>query len=674
MKKAPRSFHYFLNTTRTLLIASLATLPLAPAVSAAPADAAAKSQRPALPNLQLNGPLRGAAAIQALGAQLPDVAAHHRLSAERLTQILQQDRTAWIDRRGKLFYIEEFAPVGADSGTANATTAAALDLAQTFLLHSKPGAQRVIYLDFNGHSVSNTAWNSGTINAEPFDADGNPGSFSDAEKQTIQNVWQRVAEDYAPFDVDVTTEEPALDRLRRTSSSDTLYGTRVVVTRDTFYNCGCGGVAYVGTFDNYSSTNPDYYQPAWVFYNGTGANAKGIAEAATHEAGHNLGLNHDGTSSTGYYSGHGSGTTGWAPIMGAGYYREVTQWSRGEYPNANNTEDDLAIIPANGVPVRGDDAGDSLGTAVPLAGSGGSVSQAGVIQSPADVDVYSFVTTGGSVSLAIDPVAIGANLDIAANLYNASGTLLAQSNPVDALNATLTTTVPAGTYYLSIGGGGKGDLASGYPDYGSLGQYRVSGSYAGSGAVAPVAVASATPTSGLAPLNVSFTGSGSTDSDGSIVAYAWNFGDGTTASTANPLKTYGTPGSYSARLTVTDSQGLTNTASVGITVNAATPALRVGNIGISVARSLVFYYQCTATVTVTNASGTALANATVTGAWSGVTASSTSARTGANGVATLRSPLTSRRGTCTFTVNGVSLSGYSYTPALNAESFDSLTY
>ena len=46
-------------------------------------------------------------------------------------------------------------------------------------------------------------------------------------------------------------------------------------------------------------------------------------EAASHEAGHNLGLSHDGTRKTGYYAGHGD----WAPIMGVGYYREVSQWS-----------------------------------------------------------------------------------------------------------------------------------------------------------------------------------------------------------------------------------------------------------------------------------------------------------------------------------------------------------
>ena len=51
-------------------------------------------------------------------------------------------------------------------------------------------------------------------------------------------------------------------------------------------------------------------------------NEKYIVEAASHEAEHDLGLSHDGTSTTGYYPGQGSGAVGWAPIMGVGYYGE----------------------------------------------------------------------------------------------------------------------------------------------------------------------------------------------------------------------------------------------------------------------------------------------------------------------------------------------------------------
>ena len=44
--------------------------------------------------------------------------------------------------------------------------------------------------------------------------DGDAATFNDAEREAIQTIWQRVAEDYAPFDVDVTTQDPGLPRSR----------------------------------------------------------------------------------------------------------------------------------------------------------------------------------------------------------------------------------------------------------------------------------------------------------------------------------------------------------------------------------------------------------------------------------------------------------------------------
>jgi PKD repeat protein len=81
----------------------------------------------------------------------------------------------------------------------------------------------------------------------------------------------------------------------------------------------------------------------------------------------------------------------------------------------------------------------------------------------------------------------------------------------------------------------------------------------------PVATASATPTSGIAPLSVSFSGTASHDPDGSIASYAWTFGDGSTGAGATTNHTYAIPGSYTATLTVTDDRGATASANIGIT-------------------------------------------------------------------------------------------------------------
>src|SRR5207248_2780529 len=71
----------------------------------------------------------------------------------------------------------------------------------------------------------------------------------------------------------------------------------------------------------------------------------------------------------------------------------------------------------------------------------------------------------------------------------------------------------------------------------------------------PIARATATPASGYAPLTVTLNGSASTDPDGSIASYSWNFGDGNSAAGATVQHTYQSSGAFTARLTVTDNRG-----------------------------------------------------------------------------------------------------------------------
>jgi PKD repeat protein len=85
----------------------------------------------------------------------------------------------------------------------------------------------------------------------------------------------------------------------------------------------------------------------------------------------------------------------------------------------------------------------------------------------------------------------------------------------------------------------------------------------------PVARISATPLSGTAPLMVTFNGSSSSDSDGTITGYDWSFGDGTAGSGATVSHTYSIAGNFNAILTVTDNSGARSSASVAVTVNPA---------------------------------------------------------------------------------------------------------
>ncbi|HEX9034992.1 MAG TPA: PKD domain-containing protein, partial [Streptosporangiaceae bacterium] len=82
------------------------------------------------------------------------------------------------------------------------------------------------------------------------------------------------------------------------------------------------------------------------------------------------------------------------------------------------------------------------------------------------------------------------------------------------------------------------------------------------------ATATASPTTGNAPLNVAFTGSATGGT--SPYSYSWNFGDGTTSTAQSPSHTYSSAGTYTATLTVTDSSSpaKTATSSATITVSA----------------------------------------------------------------------------------------------------------
>jgi glucose/arabinose dehydrogenase len=91
----------------------------------------------------------------------------------------------------------------------------------------------------------------------------------------------------------------------------------------------------------------------------------------------------------------------------------------------------------------------------------------------------------------------------------------------------------------------------------------------------PTARATVTPYAGLAPLEAHFDGSGSTDPDGDALTYTWSYGDGTGGTGVSPIHSYATNGRYTARLTVTDEEGLTSTAEVIVVVGTHAPDVRI---------------------------------------------------------------------------------------------------
>jgi len=544
---------------------------------------------------------KGQDAIDRLGIHLPDVAAWYGRSTDQLKNELLRDQRMRVDKTGRVLFVEDLSkPVlpeqiagGGDQAAIQVGALVSLD--QTFYLHSHPGASRTIYLDFDGATINNTVWNSNnnTITAQPYDIDGNPSAFSTTELQRIQYIWQRVAEDYAPFDVDVTTEPPSQDVLDRADNNDQVFGTTVVITKtDGVYTCNCGGIAYVGVF-NYpgGSHPPGYYKPAFVFYNMLASGAeKAVAEAVSHEAGHNMGLHHDGSATDTYYGGQGTdAVTGWAPIMGVGYYKPLVQFSKGEYSSANNQEDDFVVAHNYGLPLRLDDYGSSIGTATPFVestnGSLVSGSMDGVVESMNDQDLFAISAGPGPLNATVVPAMRSPNTDLVLNLLDSAGNVLASTNPTNQLSSVLYYTVPAqGTYFLDVKGTGQGDpLATGYSSYGSVGNFRLSASYSSPSGTAPTAIISASPTSGSAPLAVSLNESGSID-DGRVAFWYWDFGDGNndvSGALSSTTHIYAVPGVYPARLTVVDNSGLSASTTQMINVTSPSPQTSVQSIQIT---------------------------------------------------------------------------------------------
>ena len=317
-------------------------------------------------------------------------------------------------------------------------------------LQSYPGSSAVLLLDFFGGYTP--TWG-GVSYPRP--------NVSNAE---IKDLWKRVAEDYMAFNINVTTDirvylnAPATSRQKCvfTPSTSAMPG-------------GAAGVAYIGSWNWGSDT------VCWSLY----TTGKAGGEVGAHEPGHTLGLGHQGTSTQGYYGGQGSGATGWAPIMGVGYYQPVSSWAKGEYQDANNHEDELNLITTqnNNVTYRPDDTGSTLATSRYLEiNPNFTASAEGVIERTGDTDAFQFTTAGGQVSLTANPVGDWADLAVMATLANATDAIIASNNPQTVLSATITTSLASGTYTFRVTGAGRNSpLSTGFSSYASLGYYSVTG-------------------------------------------------------------------------------------------------------------------------------------------------------------------------------------------------------
>ena len=435
------------------------------------------------PHIKLDHNCPGKEALDVLDhEEINKLAEYFGIAEQEFCEILNNDSTIWLDEEGRVFVKESFVEdhvhgTSVADGQDISLVDLNIPLEDTFKLHSAPGSSKVIYLDFDGHLIpENSAWvtysgNEGAIDAPAFSRDKDFDNFSNQELTEIQKIWQIVAEDYAALDVDVTTEDPGYERINRANSSDQEFGTRVLISPISSYFGKYGGIAYIGVFDNIG-TRTDRFKPALVFPERLSRNTKYIAEAASHEAGHNLGIYHDGGGGDGeYYRGHSN----WAPIMGVGYKKQVTHWSKGEYNGASDTRDDFVTMARNGLNERVDDHLNDFDNASDLNIISENIDDKGVISSDTDLDFFQFSTTGGNINLLVETVGLYPNLDVELNLYDENRVLLETINPNSSMGARLNMNLASGLYYISIDGVGKGSPNTGYSDYSSLGFYEISG-------------------------------------------------------------------------------------------------------------------------------------------------------------------------------------------------------
>ncbi|MGZ5134963.1 MAG: T9SS type A sorting domain-containing protein, partial [Flavitalea sp.] len=318
----------------------------------------------------------------------------------------------------------------------------------------------------DGHTVTGTAWN---YNG-PIDC-----ASSGLNNTQITAIFNRVAEDFRPFNVNVTTDST------KYLSAPANRRMRVINTITYEWYGSAGGVAFVNSF----TWGDD--SPCFVFTERLNYNPKNIAEACSHEAGHTLNLQHQSVydascqKTAEYHTGVGIGEIGWAPIMGAGYYQNMTLWNSGKSSmHCDSIQNDLTVITgSNGFGFRNDDHVSTFAGATPAPFISNHFDINGIITQSTDQDMITFTQAqNGRFQLSAVPYNVGtgnsgSNLDLQVSLYNSSQILLNVYNPGTLLSSVIDTLLNSGTYYLRIEG--RGNVYA--PNYASLGSYALTADF-----------------------------------------------------------------------------------------------------------------------------------------------------------------------------------------------------
>jgi hypothetical protein len=166
-------------------------------------------------------------------------------------------------------------------------------------------------------------------------------------------------------------------------------------------------------------------------------------------------------------------------------------------------------------------------------------------------------------------------------------------------------------------------------------------------------------------LTCSFDGSASTDSDGTILTYAWNFGDGNTGSNVSTTHTYAAEGTYIVSLVVTDDAGASGSTSQQITLGSgSTPRLHVGDLDGNGDFFRKDRWSATVSIGIHSDDHVLIEGATVTGIWN--TGRIMSCSTSSNGTCSITlTNIKTSDPIVTFTVTDINAPGWVYDASVN---------